>query len=243
MININNKNTTITNINNIHLYDAFKYFNIFRTLFGLSFKNEDLTITYNIIKKNIHERIERTLIKSFINRNISPYQSISYNNFIKYLHKLNKITYRDDTYELKNEILYKTQDKSQIYTVERIIRRKPFTPTYKTLNEIRNNNKPININKVYEPGVWKTCPHCSQRCFRKINTKYVICGYADNSSGYDWKGCSKDWCFKCEKKLCKHWNIDHLYDKNNRYHDKKCCKDMADKNNNNYSEEYCQLMC
>jgi len=237
MVIIDNK----VSINN-NLYNAFKYFNIFRKIFGLTFQNEDLTITFNIIKNNIHEKLEIILIKSFINRYTTPYKSIPYSKFIEYLQKLNKIPYRDNTNKLKDEILQQTSDNAQIISVNRIISRKPFTPVYKTLNEIRNNNKSIN-NKSNELGVWKQCPHCTRRYFRDNNTTYIICGYADSSSGYDWKGCSKDWCFKCGKKLCKNWNIDHLYDKKNRYHNNKCCKSHAIKHNNKYPEDYCQLLC
>lgn len=84
---------------------------------------------------------------------------------------------------------------------------------------------------------WKTkkCPHCEKELKNATNESYVICGY--DNKGYDWKGCKKDWCFKCGKKLCKAWDINELYNIQNRYHGK-CCKKFAKKNNLNY-EDFC----
>ena len=65
--------------------------------------------------------------------------------------------------------------------------------------------------------------------FERNNTK----------NGYDLKGCGRDWCFKCEKILCKLWEQDSLFLEMNRYHTKDCCKKHSIKNNKNYEKDYC----
>ena len=43
------------------------------------------------------------------------------------------------------------------------------------------------------------------------NIEYVICGYINSNKGYDWNGCGKDWCAKCNKMLCKSWDLNQLW--------------------------------
>ena len=88
----------------------------------------------------------------------------------------------------------------------------------------------------------KKCPHCGHYNICPENTTYTICGYADKKNGYDLKGCGKDWCFKCEKKLCKLWEKDSLFLQMNRQHNNECCKLHAEKNNEDYENDYCQCI-
>ena len=67
---------------------------------------------------------------------------------------------------------------------------------------------------------------------------YVICGYG--TKGFDWQGCGFDWCFQCGKKLCKCWNVNHLYNLKNRFHNSKCCRSHALKTGGLYPDDYCQ---
>ncbi|ARF09655.1 hypothetical protein Indivirus_2_34 [Indivirus ILV1] len=146
---------------------------------------------------------------------------MEFKKFLSYLNIFNQITYKDDAEVLINDLESMINDNVQLNTLKRIIINKPqFT------NKINNYTK--------------SCPHCTKMYIGNDNTTYVVCGYTDK--GYDWKGCSKDWCFKCGKKLCKSWNTDHLYNPLNRIHDTKCCKNYAAKIKSNYSYDFCQCV-
>lgn len=111
---------------------------------------------------------------------------------------------------------------------------------YKLTDDIAQINVLNRINNKSRPATslrWltKKCPHCNKEFKNATNDAYVVCGY--DVKGYDWKGCKKDWCFQCGKKLCKAWDTDELYNINNRYHGS-CCKKFAKKNNMN-PEEFC----
>jgi hypothetical protein len=142
---------------------------------------------------------------------------------------------------------------------EQVIDLKTMSSTLETLNncvyredaeEIIAKNKqmrPVNKPKVDPPVekkicVTKNCPHCSRECKNDINVEYTICGYNDPHVGYDLQGCTKDWCFKCGKMLCKSWGSDELFLPMNRYHNSECCKIHAKENSKQYLEEYCQCV-
>jgi len=93
-----------------------------------------------------------------------------------------------------------------------------------TFNNLKNENVDLDL-------ITKKCPHCNIQCKIKNDIEYVICGYLDNNKGYDWDGCGKDWCAKCNKMLCKSWNKNQLFISINRIHDKNCCKQYAEDNN------------
>lgn len=95
------------------------------------------------------------------------------------------------------------------------------------------------IKKQKSNEIVKKCPHCSYSYTGNENTLYVICGYNDNRQGYDWEGCTKDWCFVCGKKLCKLWDKDKLWLEPNRIHNSYCCKSQALENYELY-DNYCQ---
>ena len=208
----------------------YETFSIFRKLCNSDIHNEDLILIYQNIKDNLESKEEKDLIKSFIKKPNINLKSLSYDRFNKYINKLNSIHYRDDTYQLKEKILCQTHDIAQVNTIERIINEKPYKASFKTLKDIRSEN-PLET-------IWKSCPHCSRKYLKDINTTYVICGY--NNSGYDLKGCGKDWCFKCGKLLCKTWHVDSLYNMMNRYHDSICCHHHSKKSGYKYPDDYCQ---
>jgi hypothetical protein len=85
-------------------------------------------------------------------------------------------------------------------------------------------------------AVCKKCPHCGHINENARESNYIVCGYGFD--GFDWKGCGKDWCFRCEKKLCKKWDTDALYVMSNRKHNYYCCKSYCDKNNDDLNEYY-----
>ena len=86
----------------------------------------------------------------------------------------------------------------------------------------------------------KHCPHCNCKYEGNTNIKYVICGFNElKNKGYDWEGCRRDWCFQCNKKLCKKWDKDMLYNINLRFHNKICCQHFCKKNNISY-DDFCK---
>ena len=76
------------------------------------------------------------------------------------------------------------------------------------------------------------CPHCNNKNYGSIGSPYMICGYTPR--GFDWKGCGKDWCFRCEKLLCKKWEINSLHFELNRIHTDECCSKHANEMGNVY---------
>lgn len=118
-----------------------------------------------------------------------------------------------------------TKDKAQLLAFKRIL-------NIKNINPIITNSSNTLIKK--------NCPHCNNVVQSNYDTEYIICGY--NESGYDWKGCGNDWCFKCNKKLCKNWFANELFNTVNRNHNNKCCYKHSIKQNNNYLKNYCQCL-
>jgi hypothetical protein len=174
---------------------------------------------------------EKDLIHSVIN--VKQYNNIiDIRTFLKLMDEINELKYKDDAYETINQIMKRTTDTIQLKTLMRIANTKQIKPYFISLKEKAHEN---NINTIT-----KKCPHagCKHEHIGNKNTDYVICGYTIND-GYDWKGCGRDWCFKCEKILCKSWDSDQLFLQFNRIHDQKCCKKHAHNNNNNYPNEYC----
>ena len=115
----------------------------------------------------------------------------------------------------------------------------------KALLRIMNNRKykHPNIQKTNNiKTLTKKCPHCSHAVNANENTKYIICGYHNQTHGYDWSGCGNDWCFSCNKKLCKNWIDDCLQLLYNRKHNDKCCRKHSDKYKNNYETDYCNCL-
>lgn len=124
---------------------------------------------------------------------------------------------------LYNETIQRITDIAQINTLNRIKKIKCITDTNKYYN--------------YSKKKSKFCPHCGLKNYATTDTIYTVCGYS--KKGFDWIGCGKDWCFSCGKKLCKSWDIDQLFNMQNRYHDNKCCKHFAHKVGESYNN-YCK---
>ena len=139
------------------------------------------------------------------------------------LYKLDKIKYRDECRKHIKDIFDHTDDDIQKISIMRIISTKPP----KNVNSNTINKKSIKLSK--------NCPHCEKTYTTYDHITYCICGY--NEKGYDWDGCTRDWCFRCGKKLCKSWDKNQLFNTNNRYHNS-CCKLSAIKNKESISN-YC----
>lgn len=149
------------------------------------------------------------------------------------LNELNLQLYREDIDEFINKNIKSYVDLIQLNSLIKLSKFK--------LNKIHNiPEKYINVtfnniynieNNIENDFSLKKCPHCNIQVRLNKNIDYVICGYIDSNKGYDWDGCGKDWCAKCNKMLCKSWDSDQLFITGNRTHDKKCCKEYAENNN------------
>ena len=127
-------------------------------------------------------------------------------------------------YEVLSRIKQANLDTAQQKTLDRLIK----------IRNITILKNPENTTKIT-----KRCPHCRKNTTELTTATYLICGYESN--GYDQFGCRNDWCFQCEKKLCKNWHGHQLFNKLNRTHDTVCCKHHAAKHKYSYPMDYC--MC
>ena len=186
-------------------------------------ESEDILNEYS---KKTDNKIEKNLIKSFRNRNNNlKTNKIDYKKFCNYLNFIDT-AHNDDVLELYKKVIDMV-DQSQINTLKRIIKNKKMNHKY------TSSYKNTNIT------LYKSCPHCENISFDNKNATYIICGY-NTKRGFDWKGCGWDWCFRCGKKLCKSWDLNKLFNIQNRFHNNECCRNHANKLKENYSEEYCQ---
>ena len=128
------------------------------------------------------------------------------------------------------EIDKRTNDTTQMQTFIRATKDKT----------LQHNDQIFEFETINHNITTKNCPHCDHPCYSCIDTTYIICGYHDTHTGYDWKGCGRDWCFKCGRCLCKTWDSNLLFSPLNRYHDKDCCHKHAIEHNKQYPNEYCQ---
>ena len=179
----------------------------------------------------------KNLIYSIING--KRYDSVlDFKTIKSIIETVNEYQCIDESYEIIEMYSNKTYDPIQKRTLIRITKNKLLKPyNYIETNHKFNNNIIEDLNIIT-----KQCPHCNHNCFSDINTMYIICGYTNSHTGYDWKGCGKDWCFKCGKILCKSWDINQLFLEMNRIHDTNCCKNHSKENNKQYPEDYCQCI-
>ena len=154
------------------------------------------------------------------------------------LESINECSYK----EVANNIISacdKNTDLVQKKCLSRIIRNKASKPITRI-----NNGPPaiISLNDETKKNINKKCPHCNHMCIGNISTTYIICGYSVlGNHPYDYVGCCRDWCFKCEKILCKSWDKNELCLPMNRFHNTECCKAHAlDTPCKVYPDDYCQ---
>jgi hypothetical protein len=140
---------------------------------------------------------------------------------------------KDDAQNLKNKLVSRSSDHIYKNSLERIVSRKR--------NRSSNSKSYARISQE-KFFIVKSCPHCRENMRMTEDTSYVICGYPDTYTGYDWKGCCNDWCFACEKLLCKSWEKDLLNIESNRKHNDECCKSHSNKNGFKYPMDYCQCL-
>lgn len=198
----------------------YNIFNIYKNkIINSPTYTEALTLLEEALSKT-DNLIEQKILKSLVNENRYK-RKMEYDKFIIYLNIIETIYYYNDAITIIEDIASQTEDTVQMNTLRKLVARKPYRQ-----NVFINNNQN------------KNCPHCNKKNTGNITTNYIICGYGNK--GFDWKGCGKDWCFFCGKKLCKMWNTDMLFNLLNRHHDSKCCKNYALKINDSYPENYCQ---
>ncbi len=173
--------------------------------------------------------IEMELINSLVDKTRFV-KHIAHDKFRAYVDLIINIMYYNDAVRLCNEIKTWTLDRAQINTINRILKMKEHLYTIHAMD--------LNVNERYVK-IYKKCPHCKTRYVGDEFTNYVVCGYNPHS-GFDWNGCGRDWCFTCEKKLCKCWNVNQLFNIQNRHHNAKCCKKYAAKTDCVYPEDFCQ---
>ncbi len=161
------------------------------------------------------------------------------------MNDINLCDTRDNALNMISKISERTNDEVYKKALERIALRKHHRP------QTSFNRPYISFGRLYQKthtggninttnNINKKCPHCSHVLNMPENTNYVICGYHNPNSGYDWNGCGKDWCFHCNKMLCKSWIPDLLNLKMNRVHDDECCSKHANENGFKYPDNYCQ---
>jgi len=189
---------------------------------------DELIKTYNVAKKQTKNNDEQILLKSYINKDRYS-RAMSIDKFMFHVDIINAVEYREDAMKILNDIELNYDDAAQLNTLKKLVEQK----SRKSSNDIEK----IEDDNRKELYFMKYCPHCEKKNVCLLGTSYIICGYSEK--GYDWIGCGRDWCFKCGKKLCKHWNTDQLFNKLNRYHNNKCCRSYATKVNDKYPQNYC----
>ena len=200
---------------------------------------------YNDAKKCINsakiltsDPIEIKLLESLLNEK-EFCKSMEFEKFSLYFDIIDIIYYRNDALHIFDDIQKNITDVAQLNVLKRMINLKHLKKINNIMESIGKNNYEVNNNNSYSCSSSKKCPHCSKLLFKNDKNSYVICGYT--SKGFDWKGCGRDWCFDCGKKLCKKWSLDMLFNRLNRYHDSKCCKYYAMKTDDSYQGNFC--MC
>lgn len=141
---------------------------------------------------------------------------------------------KEDAISMRNNLILRSTDPIFAKALDRIVNRKRYKKTKYIRKYDGFQKEPIYIVK--------RCPHCGENMRMADNTTYVICGYPNSFRGYDWNGCCNDWCFSCEKMLCKNWEKDCLNIESNRYHDDECCKSHANKNGYIFPRDYCSCI-
>lgn len=177
------------------------------------------------------EKLINSLVNGKINNNNN---NLSLREFSSLINEISNLDYKEDIEKICDDILSKRYlDEIQKSSINRIISLKINKPK----NNVDNNIQVVKLNIIK-----KNCPHCNNTCYADQNSEYVICGYTNPIRGYDMTGCGRDWCFKCEKILCKNWEKNSLYMETNRCHGIDCCKNHSIEFKKNWPEDYCQCI-
>jgi hypothetical protein len=206
-----------TIIDNMDKYNILKEYRD-KIIYAIDY--EDAKSIAEIASTMADNIIEKNLIDSLVFQNRYN-KKMELDKFMLYINIIANMNYYNDAMMIIGDIEILINDNAQINTLKRLVKNKP--------------TKHIGDSLIKH---FKDCPHCGRRRIGVDDSDYVVCGYTNR--GYDWKGCGKDWCFKCGKKLCKSWNTNQLYNKANRYHNAECCKNHASKHGLTYKDNYCE---
>lgn len=111
---------------------------------------------------------------------------------VKLIKSVAKCKYREEAMEIINSNV--TEENKIIYDVlTRLICNKPmkYMKDYQSQKVIWDDEKII-----------KKCPYCKLSHQGTENTSVVVCGI-DSDLNKDSRGCGKEWCFLCNKKIIK----------------------------------------
>jgi hypothetical protein len=196
---------------------------------------ENIIIEIRNILEGCHSIIDAHFFRIYYKNKYPEYEQII-NSLIdgySYFDKIDIITKQEIIREISN-----CDDRQEAYNIiERNSNRTNDKIFLNCLEKIANTKNYINKNNNI--NITKSCPHCDHKITLPSDTKYAICGYHNTNIGFDQKGCGKDFCFDCGKKLCKSWFENHLYNEHNKIHDDSCCVIKAIENDEDYSN-YCQ---
>jgi hypothetical protein len=198
----------------------YKYKNVFSGAIGEDDMNyirqrcsvEDLSIVDMIIRTN-NEKQKCSKIKK-----------VSHKLMFDIMNDINQMKYVDEVQEYLNNCI---NNKYELNNVQQ-----------KVIDDIiaTRSSTYVNANLV------KKCPHCGKEWKLPLSTIYTVCGVDPNGKQPIGDGCLKDWCYLCGKRLCKRWDIDKLYELQNREHNDFCCREHASKNKLDYEENYCHCI-
>jgi hypothetical protein len=167
------------------------------------------------------------LIKSYVNGKIYT-ETIDIKTKQSTIYNILKCNDKEEALKKSSQLLKKINDSIYKKTLDRIINQKVY------------NKRETKIKVVPIKRINKKCPHCRHIMNMPFDTYYVICGYSNPQVGFDWNGCGRDWCFHCNKMLCKKWEKDSLNLEINRMHNHECCLLHSKNNGYDYKNDYCQ---
>jgi hypothetical protein len=177
---------------------------------------DDINYILNLSISRIRNERERLLLESAYNGVRRNPRLIGYIKFTEIINDLMKLSTKKDIMdELK-----KLNDKDIVGYQRAVLMRILKSKSNMDSNDSTDTEKSSIV-------ITKKCPHCMTECSMPNKTTYVVCGYAYGA--FDWKGCKRDWCFYCGKKLCKKWKRHNLFIHENRFHTMVCCKKYASK--------------
>jgi hypothetical protein len=214
-----------------------KAYNIFKNILSGCKTMVDAFYFVDIIIKSCPESKE-LLLGMIYNKKYD--KSYDIRSMAHILTQLDLQLYREDIDEFIDKNIKSYVDLLQLNSLIRLSKFKS-----NKVHEKQNSHINVTFNNIVDNDkmdldyVIKKCPHCGIQTKLNNNIEYVICGYINNNKGYDWIGCGKDWCAKCNKMLCKSWDSEQLFITMNRTHDKACCKKFAKENELEY-ELFCE---
>jgi hypothetical protein len=197
---------------------------MFKTiLLGITNEVDAHNIYFKISKHIENDEFQDELIRSLLyNHNFE--ESMSYEEFVIQLNIL--LDMNEITDSKLREIYKKTKNIFQVNLLKKIKDTKP--------DDFYNKN----FNQKSTIKITKKCPHCSRNVRNYIDARYTVCGFYPPVKDSD--GCGCEFCFRCNKILCKNWATNKLYEPKNRIHNNRCCKEHSYKTKWNYPKDYCQ---